>query len=50
MSDIRLLQDCIVVRAERHAVSVIESTSIEHATAALLDLVLSRAEPLVRAL
>ena len=50
MSDIRLLQDCIIERAERHAVPVIESTSIEHATSALLDLVLSHAEPLVRAL
>jgi 2-phosphoglycerate kinase len=48
LSEIRLLQDCIVQRAERHRVSVIESTSIEHATGALLDLVLSHADPLVR--
>jgi 2-phosphoglycerate kinase len=49
MTEIRLLQDRIVERAERHGVPVIESTSIELATAALLDLLLSRAEPLVPA-
>jgi 2-phosphoglycerate kinase len=47
MEEIRMLQECIVGRAERHGVPVIESTSIEHATAALLDLVLSHAAPLV---
>jgi 2-phosphoglycerate kinase len=47
LSEIRLLQDCIVERAERHGVPVIESTSSERATAALLELVLSHAEPLV---
>jgi 2-phosphoglycerate kinase len=47
MNEIRLLQESIVGRAERHGVPVIESTSIEHATTALLDLVLSHAAPLV---
>jgi len=40
MYEIRLLQDCIVDRAERFGVPVIESSSAEEATAALLDLVL----------
>ena len=43
MSEIRALQDAIVERALRHGVPVIESSSIGHATTALLDLVLSRA-------
>jgi 2-phosphoglycerate kinase len=49
IGEIRRLQECIVERAERHGVPVIESTSLERATSALLDLVLSHAEPLVRA-
>ncbi len=43
IGEIRRLQECIVERAERHRVPVIESTSLEGATSALLDLVLSRA-------
>ncbi|HEY4346410.1 MAG TPA: hypothetical protein VGM80_02400 [Gaiellaceae bacterium] len=46
MNEIRTLQDCIVERAERHGVPVIESTGVESATAALLDLVLERSESL----
>lgn len=49
IDEIRRLQECIVERAERHGVPVLESTSLERATSALLDLVLSHAEPLVRA-
>lgn len=46
MDEIRHVQDCIVERAERHRVPVIESTSIDAATAALLDLVLEGSEAL----
>jgi len=41
LEDIRELQELIVERAVRHEVPVIESSSIGHATTALLDLVLS---------
>ena len=41
MNEIRSLQDCIVDRAERYGVPVIESSSVERATASLLELVLS---------
>jgi 2-phosphoglycerate kinase len=46
LAEIRALQDLIVERAVRHDVPVIESSSIGHATTALLDLVLSRADAL----
>jgi len=46
MDEIRMLQDCIVERARRHDVPVIESTSVEGATAALLDLVLQSSDRL----
>ena len=45
-TEIRRLQEVIVERAQREGVPVIESTSIGHATTALLDLVLSRADAL----
>jgi 2-phosphoglycerate kinase len=41
LDEIRELQELIVERALRHEVPVIESSSIGHATTALLDLVLS---------
>jgi 2-phosphoglycerate kinase len=41
MDEIRVIQDSIVERAERHGVPVIESSNVESATADLLDLVLS---------
>ncbi len=41
MDEIRLIQERIVERAEQHGVPVIESSSTESATAAVLDLVLS---------
>lgn len=44
MNEIRGLQDLIVERAIRFDVPVIESTSTEDATAALVDLVLARVE------
>jgi 2-phosphoglycerate kinase len=43
LEEIRAIQDVIVERAVRNDVPVIESSSIGHATTALLDLVLSRA-------
>jgi 2-phosphoglycerate kinase len=43
LEEIRTIQDVIVERAVQHGVPVIESSSIGHATTALLDLVLSRA-------
>jgi 2-phosphoglycerate kinase len=43
LDEIRVLQDCIIGRAEQYGVPVIESSSTEQATAALLDLVLSSA-------
>jgi 2-phosphoglycerate kinase len=46
LNEIRALQDVIVERAALHDVPVIESSSIGHATTALLDLVLSRADAL----
>jgi len=46
LSEIRALQDAIVERALRHDVPVIESSSLGHATTALLDLVLARADAL----
>ncbi len=46
LAEIRLLQDAIVKRAEQRGVPVIESSSAEHATSALLELVLSSAERL----
>jgi 2-phosphoglycerate kinase len=45
-AEIRALQEVIVDRARREGVPVIESSSLEGATAELLDLVLSRAESL----
>jgi 2-phosphoglycerate kinase len=42
MDEIRLLQELIVDRAAQYDVPVIESTSIEGATGAVVDLVLSR--------
>jgi 2-phosphoglycerate kinase len=45
-TEIRRLQEAIVDRALREGVPVIESSSIEGATAELLDLVLARAEAL----
>jgi len=50
LDEIRALQEIIVERALSHDVPVIESSSIGHATTALLDVVLSRAgslEPIV---
>jgi 2-phosphoglycerate kinase len=44
LDQIRLLQDCIVERAERHGVPVIESSNLERATGTLMDLVLSSSE------
>jgi len=44
MDEIRQLQDVIVERAQRFDVPVIESTSTEEATSALVDLVLARVE------
>jgi 2-phosphoglycerate kinase len=41
LAEIRTLQEVIVERALRHGVPVIESSSVGHATTALLDLVLS---------
>jgi 2-phosphoglycerate kinase len=41
LDEIRALQDVIIERAVAHGVPVIESSSIGHATTALLDLVLS---------
>jgi 2-phosphoglycerate kinase len=46
MTEIRLLQDSIVDRAERFGVPVIEGSSTEVATSELLELVLSRTEQL----
>lgn len=43
---IRLVQDCIVSRAERHGVAVIESSQLERAADALLDLVFAASEQL----
>jgi 2-phosphoglycerate kinase len=45
-TEIRRLQEAIVERALREGVPVIESSSIERATAELLDLVLARVEAL----
>jgi 2-phosphoglycerate kinase len=44
LDEIRELQELIVERAVRYDVPVIESTTVEATTAALLDLVLSRSE------
>jgi 2-phosphoglycerate kinase len=46
LDEIRVLQDFIVERAEHHGVPVIESSSVEGAAAAVLELVLSSAEQL----
>jgi 2-phosphoglycerate kinase len=46
LGEIRQLQDLIVERAARHDVPVIESTTPERTTAALLDLVLDRSDEL----
>ena len=48
-AEIRLLQDAIVERALREGVPAIESSSLEGATAELLELVLVRAEALTTA-
>jgi 2-phosphoglycerate kinase len=45
-AEIRLLQDLILERARHEGVPVIDGSSLEAATAELLDLVLSRAESL----
>jgi 2-phosphoglycerate kinase len=42
--EIRQIQDYLVERAERHGVPVIESSNIERATTAVLELVLASAE------
>ncbi len=46
--EIRLIQDALVDRAHRFDVPVIENTSVDEAVGAVLDLVLSQAERLVR--
>jgi 2-phosphoglycerate kinase len=46
LDDIRRIQDYIVARAERTGTPVIENASAEHATAEVIDLVLSSAEQL----
>lgn len=43
---IRLVQDCIVARAERHGAAVIEASELERAAATLLDLVFAASERL----
>jgi 2-phosphoglycerate kinase len=46
LDEIRVLQTLIVERAAEYGVPVIESTSLEHATGELLDLVLAGSEEL----
>ncbi len=46
LDEIRVLQELIVEQAARYGVPVIESTSLEHATGELLDLVLASSEQL----
>jgi 2-phosphoglycerate kinase len=46
LEEIREIQTYLTERAERHGVPVIESSSIEGATAAVLDLVLASAKRL----
>ena len=46
LDEIRLIQDALVERAERHGVPVIESSNAERATAALIELVLSSSDRL----
>ena len=46
LGEIRLIQDYLVERADRFGVPVVESSSIDHATSAVLELVLSTADRL----
>jgi 2-phosphoglycerate kinase len=48
LEEIRLLQDAIVERAQRHDVPVIENTSLDQAVGEVLDLVLTSADALSR--
>jgi 2-phosphoglycerate kinase len=44
--DIRLVQECILGRAERHEVPVIQNANIEETVVEVMELVLNAAEPL----
>ncbi|MBM3678075.1 MAG: hypothetical protein FJW96_09375 [Actinobacteria bacterium] len=49
LPEIRLIQDALLDRARRHDVPVIEAGTLDDAVGEVLDLVLARAEALVRA-
>jgi 2-phosphoglycerate kinase len=48
MPEIRLIQDVLLERARRFDVPVIENASLDEAIGAVMDLVLTSAEQLVR--